>query len=82
MEGKGQISRHQQSDQSLIIAGFRYSWSNHFSSIVADETKIQTFANSAKQWIDDFELDGIDIDFEYPVVQNGATPGQDTGEPA
>lgn len=39
-----------------------------FSDVAATEEGRATFANSCKQFVDEFQLDGIDLDWEYPVI--------------
>ena len=41
--------------------------SGRFSEMAADETLRQAFAADCKRVLDEFELDGIDIDWEYPT---------------
>ncbi|KAJ3554530.1 hypothetical protein NM688_g3060 [Phlebia brevispora] len=50
---------------SLSVGGWTYSQDGHFS-FVTDATSRATFVSSAVQFISDYGLDGIDIDFEYP----------------
>ncbi|KAI0090629.1 glycoside hydrolase superfamily [Irpex rosettiformis] len=57
---------------TLSVGGWTYSQDGHFS-FVTDATKRQTFVNSALQLIEDYGLDGLDLDFEYP---SSAAQGQ------
>ncbi len=57
---------------TLSVGGWTYSQSGHFS-FVTDATKRQTFVNSALQLLEDYGLDGLDLDFEYP---SNAAQGQ------
>ena len=57
---------------TLSVGGWTYSQNGHFS-FVTDATKRQTFVNSALQLIEDYGLDGLDLDFEYP---SNAAQGQ------
>ncbi|MBU3813959.1 MAG: ThuA domain-containing protein [Candidatus Bacteroides intestinipullorum] len=41
--------------------------SGHFSEMAADEIHRKAFSRACKQLVDDFGLDGIDIDWEYPT---------------
>jgi GH18 family chitinase len=50
---------------TLSIGGWTYSQDGHFS-FVTDANKRTTFVNSALQLVEDYGLDGIDLDFEYP----------------
>lgn len=49
----------------MSIGGWTYSQDGHFS-FVTDATKRATFVSAAVSLIENFGLDGIDIDFEYP----------------
>ncbi|SMR61949.1 unnamed protein product [Zymoseptoria tritici ST99CH_1E4] len=42
------------------------SGSKNFSNVAADPVKRRTFCETARQLVDDFDLDGIDIDWEHP----------------
>ena len=46
-----------------------WTWSNHFSDIYADPVKRITHCNSILWYLINYDLDGIDIDWEYPGVQ-------------
>ncbi|EED82727.1 hypothetical protein POSPLDRAFT_58726 [Postia placenta Mad-698-R] len=49
----------------LSVGGYTYSQDGHFS-FVTDSSLRATFVTSAVSYIENFGLDGIDIDFEYP----------------
>ncbi|KAG7095154.1 hypothetical protein E1B28_005933 [Marasmius oreades] len=49
----------------LSIGGWTYSQNGHFS-FVTNPASRANFVQSAVQLIEDYGLDGIDIDFEYP----------------
>ncbi|SMY29793.1 unnamed protein product [Zymoseptoria tritici ST99CH_1A5] len=42
------------------------SGSKNFSNVAADPVKRRTFCETARQLVGDFDLDGIDIDWEHP----------------
>ncbi|MBB3110051.1 GH18 family chitinase [Paenibacillus phyllosphaerae] len=44
-----------------------WSWSNNFSNVAKTEVTRRTFANSIVDYIRTYKMDGIDIDWEYPV---------------
>lgn len=44
-----------------------WSWSKNFSNMAADEITRRAFANSVVEFLREYQLDGIDIDWEYPV---------------
>ncbi|KAF5360156.1 hypothetical protein D9758_011368 [Tetrapyrgos nigripes] len=49
-----------------------------FSFMIASSSSRATFINSVKSFLDRFELDGIDIDFEYPGAIERNAPATDT----
>jgi GH18 family chitinase len=51
----------------LSIGG--WTWSDHFSDIYADPDKRVVHCDSILWYLTNYELDGIDIDWEYPGVQ-------------
>lgn len=53
--------------KTLISVG-GWTWSNRFSDIAADPQLRQNFANSAVDFVRQFKMDGVDIDWEYPVA--------------
>ncbi len=44
-----------------------WTWSAYFSDIALTQQSRETFAASCVQFIQQYEFDGIDIDWEYPV---------------
>jgi len=54
-------------DYKLLVSVGGWSWSKHFSSMAADELTRRTFAQSAVDFLREYKLDGLDIDWEYPV---------------
>ncbi|RXZ80929.1 glycoside hydrolase [Paenibacillaceae bacterium] len=51
----------------MMVSVGGWSWSKNFSNVAADEVTRRTFANSAVKFLRAYELDGLDIDWEYPV---------------
>ncbi|WP_246070505.1 glycosyl hydrolase family 18 protein [Paenibacillus kobensis] len=51
----------------LLISVGGWSWSNNFSNMASTEETRRTFANSVVDFLRAYKLDGIDIDWEYPV---------------
>ncbi|MEK0313372.1 glycosyl hydrolase family 18 protein [Cohnella sp. 56] len=51
----------------LLISVGGWSWSNNWSNVAATEEGRRSFANSTVKFIRDHQLDGVDIDWEYPV---------------
>jgi chitinase len=53
----------------IVISIGGWSWSKNFSDAVLSDTSRQTFAASAVALVRQYNLDGIDIDWEYPAIQ-------------
>ena len=53
----------------LSIGG--WTWSSNFSSVAADEDKRAAFASACRDIVRDEDLDGIDLDWEWPGVAGG-----------
>ncbi|KAG8848445.1 hypothetical protein FRB96_001231 [Tulasnella sp. 330] len=53
---------------SLSIGGWTYSQDGHFDPVVQSASMRTTFINSAITMLENFGLDGIDIDYEYPTT--------------
>lgn len=54
-------------EYKLLVSVGGWSWSKHFSNMAANEVTRRTFAQSAVDFIREYKLDGLDIDWEYPV---------------
>ena len=50
----------------ILISIGGWSWSKHFSDAVLTDTSTQNFVQSAVNIVSTYNLDGIDIDWEYP----------------
>jgi chitinase len=53
----------------IVISIGGWSWSKNFSDAVLSDTSRAAFAASAVALIRQYNLDGIDIDWEYPAMQ-------------
>ncbi len=51
----------------VLISIGGWSWSTNFSDVAADPQKRDKFASSAAEFVSTYGLDGVDIDWEYPV---------------
>jgi len=51
----------------LIVSVGGWSWSNNFSNMAKTELTRRAFADSVVAFLREYGLDGIDIDWEYPV---------------
>lgn len=50
----------------ILISIGGWTWSKHFSDAVLTDTSTKNFASSAVAIVARFNLDGVDIDWEYP----------------
>jgi chitinase len=53
-------------DLKIIISIGGWTWSKNFSDAVLTDTSTQNFAQSAVDIVSRYDLDGVDIDWEYP----------------
>ncbi|KAF0811695.1 Chitinase A1 [Andreprevotia sp. IGB-42] len=60
---------HPQLKTLISIGG--WSWSAHYPAVAADPTLRQHFVQSALAFIDRFGFDGVEIDWQYPVIGGG-----------
>lgn len=51
----------------IMISVGGWSWSKNFSNMAATEETRHVFANSVVKFLREYQLDGVDIDWEYPV---------------
>ncbi len=69
-------------DLKIMISVGGWTWSKHFSEAVSTETSTQDFAQSAVDIVAGYDLDGVDIDWEYPGMKgdgNGFRPEDKQG---
>jgi chitinase len=50
----------------VLISIGGWTWSKNFSNAVLTDTSTQNFASSAVAIVSEYNLDGVDIDWEYP----------------
>lgn len=53
-------------DLNILVSVGGWGWSGGFSDAVLTDSSRQVFANSIVHFIQRFQLDGIDLDWEYP----------------
>ena len=58
--------KKQKPDLKILISVGGWSWSKNFSDAVLTDTSTRNFANSAVAIVAKYNLDGVDIDWEYP----------------
>ncbi len=59
--------RAQHPHLNLMVSVGGWSWSKNFSNMASTEETRRAFANSAVEYLREYQLDGLDIDWEYPV---------------
>ena len=53
----------------IIVSIGGWTWSTHFSDIAADPNLRNKFAHNVADFVKQYNLDGIDIDWEYPGMK-------------
>ncbi|HNC39989.1 MAG TPA: glycosyl hydrolase family 18 protein, partial [Chitinophagaceae bacterium] len=53
-------------DLKILISVGGWTWSKNFSDAVLTDTSTQNFAQSCVDIVATYQLDGVDIDWEYP----------------
>lgn len=56
-------------DLKILISIGGWAWSENFSDAVLSDTSRQAFAASAVEIVRQYQLDGVDIDWEYPGMK-------------
>ena len=56
-------------DLKILISIGGWTWSKHFSDAVLTDTSTLNFAQSAVDIVSKYNLDGVDIDWEYPGMR-------------
>lgn len=51
----------------VLVSVGGWSWSNHFSKVASTQAGRNNFADSTATLLNKYNLDGVDIDWEYPV---------------
>jgi chitinase len=63
-----QLKKHNP-ELKLIVSVGGASWSEHFSEIAASERLSNSFADNIAEFVKQYKLDGIDIDWEFPCMR-------------
>jgi len=62
-----QILKEQNPHLKTLISIGGWTWSEHFSNVAMTEQSREIFAQSCVNFMLEYEFDGIDLDWEYPV---------------
>lgn len=71
---KNLVSAAHQNGTKVMLSIGGWTWSYNFPAIAANAASRQKFANACAGFISSYNLDGVDIDWEYPCADNGGTP--------
>jgi chitinase len=61
--------KQQKPDLNILISLGGWSWSKNFSDAVLTDSSTRNFANSCVDIVAKYNLDGVDIDWEYPGMR-------------
>ena len=61
----------------IAVGGFGLDAAKKFSKMTSSESSRSDFIDAAKEFMDKHNFDGIDIDWEYPVVRGGSKSDTD-----
>jgi chitinase len=53
-------------DLKILVSVGGWTWSTHFSDVALTDSSRRKFARSAVDFLKKYQLDGIDLDWEYP----------------
>jgi chitinase len=56
-------------DLKILFSVGGWGWSDYFSDAVLTESSRRTFAKTNAAIVEDYDLDGVDIDWEYPGMR-------------
>lgn len=60
------VDRAHNANVKVLVSIGGWTWSNNFPAIAADPVKRAAFAHDCNYYVNFYNLDGIDIDWEYP----------------
>ncbi|MBK1791018.1 glycosyl hydrolase family 18 protein [Persicirhabdus sediminis] len=61
----------QNPELKILVSVGGWTWSANFASVADTEEGRTTFAQSCRDAVNDYNLDGIDVDWEWPGVNGG-----------
>jgi GH18 family chitinase len=69
------VSAAHQNNTKVLVSVGGWTWSNNFPTMAANATSRNKFASECQRYITTYNLDGIDIDWEYPgYADHAGTP--------
>lgn len=69
------VDRAHNANVKVLVSIGGWTWSDNFPAIAADPQKRATFAHDCNHYVEFYNLDGIDIDWEYPgFADHNGTP--------
>jgi GH18 family chitinase len=71
---KNLVSAAHQNGTKVMLSIGGWTWSYNFPTIAANASSRQKFGSACAGLISSYNLDGVDIDWEYPCADNGGTP--------
>ena len=63
-------SENYNNDMDVVLSIGGWTWSGSFEEVAADPAKRERFADSAVAMVRKYKMDGLDIDWEFPVWGN------------
>jgi GH18 family chitinase len=68
-----QIVEHaHKNDVDVLISVGGWGWDEQFETVAADPSLRAVFVQNLKAFVDEYELDGVDVDWEYPDAGKSA----------
>jgi chitinase len=66
--------KHQNSELTVLISVGGWLWSTNFSDISLTRQSREVFIQSVMDFLTQYDLDGLDIDWEYPGMEGSGHP--------
>ena len=63
--------KQQNPDLKVLVSVGGWTWSKNFSDVALTSKSRNVFIDSAVDFVTKYELDGLDIDWEYPGLNGG-----------
>ena len=66
------VENAHKNDVKVLISVGGWGWDKQFETVAADPSLRSAFVHNLKSFVDDYQLDGADIDWEYPDAGQSA----------